>query len=318
LSSIIQAAHDAGKPVLFTIGGWGNHAEFSKAIKPENRSTLIESILYTMTTWGFDGVDLDLEPIYDSDVEHYRNFIVELHQALQTVSTPLRATPLLTVATNGQPKLFAAVHEKLDQINLMTYDFSGAWNGWVSWHNAAVCSSHSFPGLAKPLPSVDNMVQAYLDAGVPPSKLGIGIDFYGYVWSGGHGMPSGGATAPNQSWSIPPTVTDNVPYHKIMDEYRPASTYSWDSEAQAAYLSIDQPGSSDDKFISYDDERSIQAKFDYVADHGLGGLIIWELTGGYRANQPAGQRDLLLQAVKDALQEHRRTNATPARLVKDK
>jgi hypothetical protein len=30
-------------------------------------------------------------------------------------------------------------------------------------------------------------------------------------------------------------------------------------------------------------------------------LIIWELGGGYRANQSAGQRDLLLQSVKQAL-----------------
>jgi chitinase len=33
----------------------------------------------------------------------------------------------------------------------------------------------------------------------------------------------------------------------------------------------------------------------------LGGVMIWELGSGYRASQPSGQRDPLLQAVKQSL-----------------
>lgn len=310
LTSIVKAAHAAGKPILFTIGGWGNHDQFAEAITPGKRPVLIRNLIQTLKTWQFDGIDLDLEPIEDADLENYENFIEELHRELQSLQTPLLSTPLLTVATNGQPELFARVHSKFDQINLMTYDLSGAWGGWVSWHNAAVYSSRDFPYHNKPLPSADRMVQAFLDADVPAAKLGIGIDFYGYVWSGGSGTPTNGVTKPNQSWVQPPEVTDNVPYHKIMDEYISLAEYGWDDEAKAAYLSIDRPGSVDDKFISFDDEQTIRSKFDYIDEKGLGGAIIWELTGGYRANLPAGQRDPLLQAVKDVLEGSTVTNAS--------
>jgi GH18 family chitinase len=86
-----------------------------------------------------------------------------------------------------------------------------------------------------------------------------------------------------------------------MSNYFQPQLYFWDTNTQSAYLSIDQSGSADDKFISYDDQTTCRAKVAYAKQKGLGGLIIWELGGGYRANLPAGQRDLLLQSVKQAL-----------------
>src|SRR6185503_4179736 len=103
---------------------------------------------------------------------------------------------------------------------------------------------------------------------------GVGIDFYGYVWSGGSGTPAGGATEPRQSWSTYPSVQANVPYYTIMQDYYTSSNYRWDASAQAAYLSIDNAGSSADKFISYDDQTSVRKKFEYARSKGIGGLII--------------------------------------------
>jgi hypothetical protein len=39
----------------------------------------------------------------------------------------------------------------------------------------------------------------------------------------------------------------------------------------------------------------------YARNQGLGGVMIWEIGQGYRATQPSGQRDPLLQAVKQAV-----------------
>jgi len=183
----------------------------------------------------------------------------------------------------------------------MTYDMSGAWPGWVTWHNAPIYSGgYTFPSTGGPVPSAEGSVAAYVGAGVPAGKVGIGIDFYGYVWAGGDGTPTGGATAPRQAYTTAPTVTGNVSYADIVATYYQASLRHWDADAQAVYLSIDQTGSANDKFISYDDEQTAQAKVAYVRSRGIGGMIIWELSGGYRPSQPAGQRDPLLQALRQA------------------
>jgi GH18 family chitinase len=143
-------------------------------------------------------------------------------------------------------------------------------------------------------------VQDFLDAGVAGTKLGIGIAFYGQLWAGGTGTPTGGATAPRQGWTTAPT-NSSVSYATIMSTYYASNLYHWDSAAQAAYLSMDSTGSANDKFISYDDEHSCQAKVSYARNRALGRVMIWELDEGYRSSQPAGQRDPLLHAVKRAI-----------------
>lgn len=298
LKAITKAAHEHDTAVLFSVGGWGNYPGFRSAIMPENRDAFISNLIKVMEKWGFDGIDVDMEPIKDeTDVKNYKAFINQLHQELQNKTTPLDIRPLLTAATDWKPEMFADLSDKFDQINLMTYDMSGAWRGWVSWHNAPVYNGGvNFPSTNKPLPSANTEIEEFMEAGVPKEKLGIGIDFYGYIW---HGF----VTGPLQNWVTQPTVQPNVPYYKIMTEYYDEDHYRWDDKAQAAYLSIDSPIPLEKQFISYDDEKTIEAKIKYVREEEIGGAIIWDLTGGYQKEQPTGKKDLLLQKVKEELRQ---------------
>ena len=103
--------------------------------------------------------------------------------------------------------------------------------------------------------------------------------FYGYVWSGGAGTSTGGAALPRQTWTTAPTTTTPT-YDTIMSTYYQSNRYHWDTDAQTAYLNIDNSGSANDKFISYDDEHACQAKISYARNRGLGGVMIWELGSG--------------------------------------
>ena len=86
-----------------------------------------------------------------------------------------------------------------------------------------------------------------------------------------------------------------------MTTYYQSNRYTWDTNAQAAYLSIDNTGSTNDQFISYDDEHTCQAKVSFARNQRIGGIMIWELAQGYRPSQPTGKRDPLLQTIKQAL-----------------
>ncbi|MBI2428639.1 MAG: T9SS type A sorting domain-containing protein [Ignavibacteriales bacterium] len=297
-NAIISAAHAAGKKVIITVGGFYTDGSFRSATSSANRTTFVNNLVNIMTSRGYDGIDVDWEPLSSSDGPQFVAFITELRAAMNTA----KPGALLTAATAWGASVFAQVKDKFDQINLMTYDLAGAWSGWVTWHNAPITDGgFKFPSTGNPPPSSEGMINEFIAAGIPASKLGIGIDFYGYVWSGGAGTPTGGATAPRQTWTSAPTVQANVPYSTIMDTYYQAQYYRFDNATGVSYLSIDNTGSANDKFISYDDEATITAKYNYVKSKGLGGAIIWELGGGYRSNMPAGQKDLLLQAVKNAL-----------------
>jgi len=296
-TDVIVRAHAVGVKVLISVGGENSADGFRGATSTANRARFVTNLVKFVTARGYDGIDLDWEPLDAPDAGSYSNLVNELRIALNAISP----RPLLTAAVGSQPSLFASLQSRFDQINLMTYSFSGVYPGWVTWFNAPVYDGgYRFASTGQLVPSADGVVSNFLAHGVAAGKLGIGICFYGNVWSGGNGTSTGGAALPRQSWTTAPTVT-TAAYSMIMSNYYQPKFYYWDTNAQSAYLSIDQAGSANDKFISYDDPSACIAKVVYAKQKGLGGLIIWELGGGYRADQPAGKRDLLLQSVKKAI-----------------
>ena len=161
--------------------------------------------------------------------------------------------------------------------------------------------SETFPAVpSRQLPAIEPWVRDFLAAGCPAARVGIGVPFYAHVWQGGAGTDTGGVTRPRQQWTSPPRVSGKLPYRELAARFE-VSEYRWDEVAAAAYLSIDQPGAAQDLFISFDNEQAVAAKVEYVRAAGLGGLAVWELAGGHRAELPAGERDPLLTALGEAV-----------------
>lgn len=296
LSAIVEAAHKNETPILYTVGGWNTRNEFLGAMSDSNREAFIDNLVQVLNEWNFDGIDINMEPIREEDRETYMQFITELHARLQDQETPLLSTPLLTAAVRWQPELFGELQDNFDQINIMTYDMSGTWEGWVTWHNSPLFNGgNTFPGSTdRQLPSVNKNVQDYLEAGVDRNKLGIGIDFYGYVWEG--------VSEPMENWSEnnEPDLSPEggVPYHDLYNNYNLEDS-EWDKDAKVPYVSIEDP----ETFISFDNKRSVREKIKYAKNNSLGGAMIWELGGGYRSNAPENEKDNLLEAIKRELEK---------------
>ena len=68
----------------------------------------------------------------------------------------------------------------LDAINLMTYDYNGAWDTGLIGHNAPLYADDAYPG--PPSHFVDWGVNAWLQ-NVPASKLVLGLPAYGRAWA---------------------------------------------------------------------------------------------------------------------------------------
>jgi chitinase len=276
---LIDLAHSAGCKVVVSMGGENSGPSFTPNLSDTMRPVLVRNLVALVVSRQYDGVDIDMEPIQDSDISGYTRFITELRAGLNAARPGL----LLTTAVGWQPKLFAALQSQFDQINVMTYCESGPWQGWSTWHNAALYGASSPMSSGAPYPSDDAEIQSYLKAGVSASKLGLGIPFFGEVWSG--------ATAPKQS--VQGVTMAETDYHEIVNDYAPRAQAHWDTEADAPYLSL----IAENQFVSYDDARSCADKVTYALRRGLGGVMIWEIAGGYMALQPRGHRQDLLKAV---------------------
>lgn len=283
---LLKAAHPHVR-TLISVGGWTWSGRFSDvAATPAARQSFAASCVEFMTRYGFDGIDLDWEyPVsggLDSnttrpeDRANYTLLLRELRSQLDARGAADEAHYLLTIAAPAGPATMpnlemAAIGDTVDWINLMTYDFHGGWDTRTGF-NAPLYPASSDPDDHRL--NADSAVQSYLDAGVPPTKLVLGVPFYGRGWSGvgatNDGLYQGATGLPTGTWEA--GVFD---YQDLVQNYLPSYGRHFDAETRVPWLY----DPSTRIMISYDDPESLAIKAGYVADHGLGGVMFWELSG---------------------------------------
>ncbi len=289
--NVAALAHAADVVPILMIGGAGTVTGFRGAASDGNRDAFVTNLIAALDDLGYDGLDLDWEPIAAGDEPQLLALAGELRAA--------RPDIVLTMPVNwvngNSPSIasfFATIEPSLDQINIMSYGMAGAWGGWQSWHSSAL-QGH---GSATPS-SVASSTEAYVAAGIPPHKLGVGAGFYGQCWAGG-------VTGPRQDlagdWVA--AVDSQMSYAIIMEDYYDGQAAEYDTNADAPYLGYDSPaGSHACTFISYEDEQSLAAKSTYINDNDLGGIIIWTINQGYISGAAEGERNPLLKTLADSL-----------------
>lgn len=194
--------------VLIAIGGWTFSAGFSDAALPENREAFVAScvdmfIHGNLPGWDtpgvaagvFDGIDIDWEypaasarrgHIYrPEDTRNFTLLLAEFRRQLDAIDPNL----LLTIAAPAGEDKFSMmeldlIHPYLDWINLMTYDYHGAWDAQGPTNFLAPLYPSADDPSGDSTLNIDYTVQAYLQAGVPAHKLNLGIPFYGRGWTG--------------------------------------------------------------------------------------------------------------------------------------
>jgi chitinase len=304
-SDILTRAHAAGKKVLICVGGAGSGPGFEGATTNANRTKFISNLVTFMSSRGYDGIDIDWEPLLAADANQFTNLVIGLRTELATFTQYKYLTAAAGAYSDyrdppsAEYAIFASVQNQFDQINIMTYDLSGPYAGWVTWFNSPLYDGgYHFPSTGGLLPSVDGAVSNFIANGVASHKLGIGVAFYGYIWSGGSGtVPAGGVRLPRQSWTTnAPTVT-TPSYAAIRNSYYQSNQYHWDTNAQAAYLSM----TNTPTFISYDDQHTCQIKVSYARNRGLGGVFIWELSEDFFPAQTGSNRAPLLDSLRQSL-----------------
>lgn len=315
-AAAISKAHEKNVPILFSVLAW--YTVYEPVINDANKRAALVAELINVLKEGYDGIDLDLEPVRADDSGNnpgYEALVDELHTAMKGINKTnntnmLVERPLLAIATgieavadNGGGslrKLLAKLQDKLDQINVMGYDLS-TLDGEVVWHDSALYDGgQKYPTYsARSLISVSRGIQQFIDAGVLPAKLGLGMSFEIRIWHGGKAKGSSdGVTEPVQQWdSIPKnwnSGTERGSFANLMNANYACMTnsagektshicgyspdkYRWDDKAKVSYLSINNTGSDYDAFISYNDARSVREKVEFAKEKGLGGVMIWHL-----------------------------------------
>jgi chitinase len=246
----------------------GRAANFAEDALPENREAFVRSCVDLFIKGNlapgvtvpnlFDGIDVDWEYPHQPDAANFQALLLELRRQMDAVRPGLT----LSIAVGPSPRMYegtdmAAISKLVDEIGLMTYDFNGPWSETTGF----IAPLSAVPGYDGG--TVVHSVNAYVNAGVPASRLLMGVPFYGYGWR----------LVPEEAEGLlqeGEPIRGDHPYRYIRT-LAPQSHLYRDPESQTPWLF------DGDAFWTYDDPVSVRCKAAYALENELGGLMIWEL-----------------------------------------
>ena len=251
--------HDQDRKFILSLGGGGQGQGFvSSTSTYDIRSVFINNIIDKLSTFGYDGVDIDWEHPQSAE---QRNNLTQFIQELDSTFNAFDPELLITMAVpigywSGQWYDFNILKLHVDYFNAMTYDIHGGWSSHAG-HNSPLYQSPQ----GDPDGSVQTGINYLISSGIPQEKINMGIPFWGkqYNTSTINGNFSG-------------TVVD-LYYNEITSLIGNGWVYEWDNIAKCPYLVKDDQT----KIITYDNPLSVQYKCNYAKLRNLGGVMVWAL-----------------------------------------
>ncbi|GJQ76426.1 hypothetical protein Trydic_g2141 [Trypoxylus dichotomus] len=311
--------------VSIAIGGWNEgSANYSRlAADAGRRGRFIESVLNFLRYMEislhkiinrkhkFDGLDLDWEfPAKRGGIPQDKaNFLLlvrELRAAFNKFDYLLTAALGAGKETIDIAYDVAGLSVYLDFIHMMCYDYHGPWDGKTG-ANAPLRSSDTL--------SVEYTINYMIKLGANPSKLVMGLPFYGRTFLVNNAALSSvrqrklGEVSLSTGFQGPYTKEYGfMGYHEICLALRNRSlgyTRHWDDISRTPFAV------SNEKVIVYDDAESITEKVKFAMVKGLAGCMIWSIdTDDFRGDCPNYDANLgghtkfpLLRTVNKAIEQ---------------
>ncbi|WP_205471664.1 glycoside hydrolase family 18 protein [Nocardioides sp. SYSU D00038] len=308
---LVDRVHATGGKALLMLGGDGDDGDgfLRSTATPALRARFVENVVDYLVAHDYDGVDVDWENCLGGERDcgeapgtapvsaaaaraRLMTLIADLRAETSTRARYAEESALITfpgyaVSINdlddGKVARWQAdVALAVDQYNLMSYGVGTAWSGsgWLSWFTGPIAGATDETPI-----DLSSSIDAYVATGVPRHRLGIGIGFFGIYYGPG-------VTGPRQDTEDNDTfeTDDNaLSYSELHRKgYLSHGVLGWDVVASSTYRSYPgggyrpevDPGASRAGFLSYEDERSIAAKGEWVRDTGIGGTILWTVNYG--------------------------------------
>ncbi|MFJ6404720.1 glycosyl hydrolase family 18 protein [Streptomyces hydrogenans] len=259
--------------VLWSFGGWTWSGGFGQAV--QNPTAFAQSCydLVEDPRWAdvFDGIDLDWEYPNACGLTCDTSGAASFKNMMQAMRAKFGANNLVTAAVTADASAggkidaadYAGAAPYYDWLNVMTYDFFGAWDakGPTAPHSPLT----SYAGIPQAGFNSAEAIAKFKAKGVPANKLLLGIGFYGRGWTGvTQSAPGGTATGPAQGT-----------YEQGIEDYKVLKT-SCPSNGTVAGTAYAHCGTN---WWSYDTPATVNSKMSWAKNQGLGGAFFWEFSG---------------------------------------
>ncbi|XP_010942288.1 class V chitinase CHIT5b [Elaeis guineensis] len=281
-------AHQPPVKAMLSIGGGGGGGDTfaSMATNFSTRSAFIKSTIAVAREYNLDGLDLDWEfPVNPEKMASLGDLFMEWRDAIAREAAETgRPSLLLTSAVYFASHFFLPSYTprsyptdkmavSLDWINAMCYDYHGAWNKTETGAPAALFDPKSNVSTSYGLTS-------WVEAGIPPKKVVMGLPLYSHTWQlkdpadHGIGAPAVGVGPGNEGVLV---------YSKVVD-------FNSENNATQVYdeVTVSVYSYAGTNWIGYDDPLTVTTKIEFAQELGLGGYFFWAI--GYDKDWSISQR----------------------------
>ncbi|KAG5225973.1 cysteine-rich receptor protein [Salix suchowensis] len=258
---------------LLSIGGWAANSATLSAMagNPTYRKSFIDDSIKTARNYGFQGLDFSWLSVNTGDMENMGNLFEEWRAAiaLEERNSNLSALILTAAVQNSTDQNYGSfpidsMGSNLDWIHVLTYDYHMPEDDKFTAASAALYAPDDSDV------STDSVIAAWINEGLPASKLVLGLPFFGYAWKlANPNEKSIGAPATG------PAVTEagDMSYKEINNHSKTQGAVGpiYNSTYVVNYVIV---GSD---WISYDGVDVVRKKVSYAKEKALLGYVVWEI-----------------------------------------
>lgn len=247
----------------------------------------------------FDGFNIDWEFPTASDTQNFTALLAEFRNQLNALEKVTRKDYVMSFDGPAGSQNYVnidlkAAAKQVDFITIDGYNYAGSWDTQTN-DASPLFDSKRDPLYGQRL-DIDATVDAYLKAGVPPSKYTMGVPTYGAGWTGvpnkNHGLyqnstgpspvPLANGTGLCTDWSgstagCDPLLTPGLATYATLVKLT-ANGYSVYFDPLRIAVTLYDP--SGGNFYTYDNPTTAFLKMLYIdlkVPGGLGGAYVWAL-----------------------------------------
>ncbi|XP_066142849.1 acidic mammalian chitinase-like [Euwallacea fornicatus] len=273
--------------VLLSVGGQSSGDIFrSMAADSSKRSAFLDSSTYFISTYGFDGLDVDWEYPEAADSDNYITLLKEIKSLFNEKGWLLTAAVSSDVESHGYN--VAEMLNYLDFINIMTYDFYGPWSQYTG-ENSPLYASSVESEWEKSHLNVASAASNWVNAGAPKDRLTVGTGFYGRSFT----LVDANSNGLHAAITGPGSDGGSPTYATICSDYS-SWTRVWDDEQKSPRKY------NGNQWLGYDDPDSTSLKAAWIKDNGFLGVMIWAINQDDMTGT-CGEKQILLKEINKAI-----------------
>lgn len=257
-ATIVSHAHAAGVRVDLTITSFGYDKNAAFFTNPTAMAAAAAAISGLVQSEGLDGVNLDVESLYNENFAAYGTFVGQLRTALRAWNPAARVSVATNGSISGAGMAIQALANGADRVFIMGYSYRTA--------GSSPAGSIAPTVRADGDKSLTWTLDTYASKGIPADRILMGLPYYGRSWSTASGALHAATTA-SLGVFIPSDDIASVP---------PGTAIQHDPVEGAKWFAIQNPDGTW-RQTYFDDPATLRGKYALASGRGLAGVGIWTL-----------------------------------------